>query len=123
MPVIFDEDYDFQIGKAAKLRDGKDISIIAIGIMVTEALKTADILSEKGISAQVINMATIKPLDVEAIINAAKETSLILTCEEHSIVGGLGSAVCEVVAENYPVPVKRLALWMSSDSPVHRKSF
>jgi transketolase len=110
VPVIFDEDYDFQIGKAAKLRDGKDISIIAIGIMVTEALKTADILSEKGISAQVINMATIKPLDVEAIINAAKETGLILTCEEHSIVGGLGSAVCEVVAENYPVPVKRLGL-------------
>lgn len=110
VPVLFDEDYQFRVGKAVTLRDGKDLAIIATGIMVTEAMKAADLLKEKGIEAQVINMSTIKPLDVEAVIKAAKETGAIVTCEEHSIIGGLGGAVCEVVCENYPVPVKRVGV-------------
>lgn len=110
VPTIFKEDYRFRIGQAVTLRDGKDLTLIATGIMVTEALRAADLLKEKGIDAQVVNMATIKPLDNEAVIKAAKETGAIVTCEEHSIIGGLGSAVCEVTSENYPVPVKRVGI-------------
>ena len=99
-------DYKFEMGKGVQLADGDDVSIIATGLMVGEALKAKDILANEGISARVINIHTIKPIDAEIITKAAKETGAIVTAEEHYIMGGLGSAVCEVVCENAPVPVK-----------------
>ena len=111
VPVIFDDSYEFKIGKAAILRDGKDVAIIATGLMVDEALKAYDILKGEGISARVINMATIKPLDNEAVIAAAKDTGAIVTAEEHSVIGGLGSAVSEAVCESCPVPVLKLGVY------------
>ena len=111
VPVIFDDDYGFKIGKANILRDGADVTIIATGLMVDEALKAYDILKGEGISARVINMATIKPLDTDAVISAAKDTGAMVTAEEHSVIGGLGSAVSEVVCENCPVPVVKLGVY------------
>lgn len=99
-------DYKFELGKGVTLKDGDDVTIIATGLMVGEALKAADILAAEGISARVINIHTIKPIDEEIIVKAAKETGAIVTVEEHYRMGGLGSAVCEVVCEKYPVPVK-----------------
>ena len=99
--------YNFEIGKGITLREGSDVTVIAVGMMVQMALKAYDILKEKGISARVIDMHTIKPLDRELVIKAAKETGAIVTTEEHNIIGGLGAAVCEVVSEEYPVPVLR----------------
>jgi len=110
VPVVFDENYKFEIGKAVELKEGNDVTIIATGLMVAEALEAYEILKAEGISARVINMATIKPLDNEAVIKAAKETGLIITAEEHSVIGGLGSAVCDVVAENYPVKVVKIGV-------------
>lgn len=109
-PVIFDESYEFKIGKGVQLRDGNDISIIATGLMVNEALIAADALKQDGINARVINISTIKPIDRDIIIAAAKETGAIVTAEEHSVIGGLGSAVCNVVCEECPVPVKKIGL-------------
>ncbi len=109
-PVIFDESYEFKIGKGVQLRDGDDISIIATGLMVNEALIAADALKQDGINARVINISTIKPIDRDIIIAAAKETGAIVTAEEHSVIGGLGSAVCNVVCEECPVPVKKIGL-------------
>ncbi|MBR5922260.1 MAG: transketolase family protein [Clostridia bacterium] len=111
VPVIFDDGYKFEIGKANILRDGGDVSIIATGLMVDEALKAHDILKAEGISARVINMATIKPLDSAAVLAAAKETGAIVTAEEHSVIGGLGSAVSELVCESCPVPVVKLGVY------------
>lgn len=108
VPVIFDESYDFEIGKGTELKSGTDVSVIATGLLVHEALEAYDLLAEKGISARIINMATIKPIDEEIIEKAARETGAIVTAEEHNILGGLGSAVCEVVAERCPVPVLRI---------------
>lgn len=108
IPVIFDESYKFEIGKGVKLTEGSDVTIVATGLMVHEALAAAELLKNDGISARVINIATIKPLDNEIILNAARETGAIVTAEEHNIIGGLGSAVCELLAENYPVPVLRV---------------
>ena len=110
VPVIFEEDYDFQIGKGAMLKDGKDVTIIATGIMVAKALEAREFLEKEGISARVINISTIKPIDKDIIIKAAKETKGIVTAEEHSIIGGLGSAVAEVVVENCPVKVERIGV-------------
>ncbi|MCC0684723.1 transketolase family protein [Clostridioides sp. ZZV15-6383] len=110
VPVLFDEDYTFEIGKGAVLRDGKDVSIIACGIMVNEALLAQEKLQEEGISARVINMSTIKPIDKDLILKSAKETNAIVTVEEHSIIGGLGSAVSEVVGESYPAIVKKVGI-------------
>ncbi|MBD8047711.1 MAG: transketolase family protein [Clostridium argentinense] len=104
------DDYKFEIGKAVTLREGKDVTIIATGIMVDAAIEAANTLSEEGIKAKVINIHTIKPIDEEAITNAARETGLIITAEEHNIIGGLGSAVCEVVTANHPVPVLRVGV-------------
>lgn len=104
------EDYDFQIGKAVTMNEGNDITIIAAGETVRVALDTADALMSEGISCRVINMHTIKPLDEKAIIKAAKETGRIITIEEHSVYGGLGSAVSEVISQNYPVPIKILGI-------------
>ncbi len=108
IPVIFDENYSFEIGKGVKLIDGDDVTIVATGLMVHEAIAAAEILKNEGISARVINISTIKPLDREIIINASKETGAIVTAEEHNIIGGLGSAVCELLSEACPTPVLRV---------------
>ncbi|WP_027625187.1 transketolase family protein [Clostridium lundense] len=104
------EGYDFKIGKAVKYREGKDATIIATGIMVDAALEAYNMLAEDGIKVRVLNIHTIKPIDKEAIVSAARETGVIVTAEEHSIIGGLGSAVCEVTSENHPVPVIRVGI-------------
>lgn len=108
VPVIFDENYNFEIGKGVVLNGGSDVTLAATGLMVSEALEAASELEKDGISARVINISTIKPIDKEIIIKAAKETGAIVTCEEHNIYGGLGSAVAEVLSENKPVPMKRV---------------
>ena len=105
VPRIFDEDYKFEIGKAVTLKEGSDVTVIATGLMVNEALMAAEELSKEGISAEVINMHTIKPLDKDAIIKSAKKTGCIVTAEEHNVVGGMGDAVCDAVCSEYPVPV------------------
>jgi len=110
VPQIYDENAKFEFGKGVLLRDGSDVTIIANGLMVQYALEAAKILEEQGISARVIDMHTIKPIDREIIIKAAKETGCIVTAEEHSVIGGLGSAVAEVVCSEYPVPVKMVGV-------------
>ena len=110
VPVVFGEDYEFQIGKGVELKDGNDVTIIATGLMVDEAMQAHELLKAEGINARVINMATIKPLDKEIVLKAAKETGTIVTAEEHSVIGGLGSAVSEVICEEYPVPVVKLGV-------------
>ncbi|GAA3642666.1 transketolase family protein [Asaccharospora irregularis] len=110
VPVLFDENYKFEIGKGSVVRDGNDATIIACGIMVNEAILAHEALKEEGINARVINMSTIKPIDRDLIIKAAEETKAIVTAEEHSIIGGLGSAVSEVVGEECPVIVKKVGV-------------
>ncbi len=111
VPVLFDKDsYKFEFGKGVTLADGKDVTIIATGIMVDMALSAREMLAAEGISARVINMHTIKPLDREAVLKAAADTGAIVTAEEHNIIGGLGSAVAEVVCEERPVPVLRVGV-------------
>jgi transketolase len=107
---IFGDDYHFEIGKGVQLTEGNDVTIIATGLMVGEALQAQKVLAAEGITARVINMATIKPIDGEIILKAAKETGAIVTAEEHNIIGGLGSAVAEVVCEGCPVPVVRVGV-------------
>lgn len=107
IPVIYDDNYEFKIGKAHTLRDGNDVAIIAVGLMVYEALEAAKLLETEGISARVINMSTIKPLDEETVLKAAKECKFIVTSEEHSVIGGLGSAVSEYLSGVYPTKVIR----------------
>ena len=110
-PVFHDPDhYTFQIGKGELLREGTDVAILANGLMVHEALDAAEALAQSGISARVINLATIKPLDEEIVLQAARECGKIVTVEEHNIIGGLGEAVCACVAEHCPVPVKRIGV-------------
>lgn len=104
------ENYEFKLGKGVTLSEGNDVTIIGTGIMVEAALEAKEILSKEGINARVINIHTIKPIDNELIIKAAKETGVIVTAEEHSIIGGLGSAVSEVVCEEYPVPVLKVGV-------------
>ncbi len=109
--VINDEaTYEFKLGKGVVLLEGTDVTIVATGIMVDVAIEAKEILAREGIAAKVVNIHTIKPLDSELIINSAKETGLIITAEEHSIIGGLGSAVSEVITENYPVPVLKVGV-------------
>lgn len=107
---IYEDEHQVTLGKAVKLKEGQDVAIIATGIMVEAALIAREELLERGIEAQVIDMHTLKPLDVEAVVNAAKETGAVVTAEEHSIIGGLGSAVAEVLGEHYPVPMKRVGI-------------
>lgn len=109
-PIITKESGIFEVGKANLMREGKDVTIIATGLMVSESLKAADILSKDGIEAKVINIHTIKPIDEETIIKAARETRAVVTAEEHQINGGLGSAVAEVLSRNYPVPIEMVAV-------------
>ena len=111
VPVFNDsETYKFELGKGITIKDGTDVTIIATGLMVGEAIEAEKILSESGISARIINIHTIKPLDKELIIKAAKETGVIVTVEEHSVIGGLGSAVAEAVTECCPVPVIKIGV-------------
>ncbi len=109
-PIIYDEDTEFNIGKACQFGNGTDATVIATGITVAEALKAKEKLIEEGIDIRVIDMHTIKPIDSEIIIKAAKETKKIITIEDHSIIGGLGTAVCEVLSENYPTKVLRMGI-------------
>jgi len=110
VPVFHSEDYKFQIGKGEIVKDGTDVAIIANGLLVYEAITAAEELAKEGINAMVINMATIKPLDEELVIAAAKKCGKVITCEEHSIIGGLGEAVCGVLSEKCPTPVKRIGV-------------
>ena len=111
VPVLFDDNYDFQIGIANTLRDGNDVTIAATGLMVAEALKAAEELEKEGISVRVINVGTIKPLDGETILKSAQETKFIVTAEEHSVIGGLGSAVSEFLSEVHPTKVKKVGIY------------
>ena len=110
VPVFHSEDYKVQIGKGEIVRDGSDVAIIANGLLAYEAIEAGEKLAEAGINAMVINMATIKPLDEELVLAAAKKCGKVITCEEHSIIGGLGEAVCGVLSEKLPTPVKRIGV-------------
>ncbi len=111
VPVINDRpDYKFELGKGVVLREGKDVTIVATGLCVSSALEAAEKLAADGIDAKIINIHTIKPLDEELIVAAAKETDKVVTVEEHSVIGGLGSAVCDALAEKCPVPVKKIGV-------------
>lgn len=110
VPVLYNEDSNFKIGQGIELKAGNDATIIACGIMVAKSLKAAHILAIEGINVSVVDMHTLKPLDSQLVIKKARETGAILTVEEHSIIGGLGSAVAETVCENCPVPVLRLGI-------------
>lgn len=110
VPRVNNEDYKFEIGKAVTLREGTDVTVFATGLMVGEALAAAEELEKEGISAEIINIHTIKPIDTAAVVNSVKKTGCAVTAEEHSIIGGLGSAVCEVLSAEFPVPVVRLGV-------------
>ena len=110
VPVFHSEDYEFVIGKGEVLRDGTDVAIIANGLLVYEAIQAGEILAEAGINACVINMPTIKPLDEALVLEAAKKCGKVITCEEHSVIGGLGEAVCGVLSEKLPTPVRRIGV-------------
>ena len=110
MPVIYDENYTFEIGKGKVLADGKDVTIVATGITVSMALEAREALKAEGIDAAVIDIATVKPIDEELLIEYAKKTGKIVTCEEHSIIGGLGGAVSEVLSERCPTKIKRVGI-------------
>jgi transketolase len=110
IPILARSDYQFKIGKAEIRREGRDVTIISCGIMTHEAEKAVKILEEKGISSSFLNMATIKPLDSDAILREARKTGLIVTCEEHNVIGGLGSAVSELISEEFPIPVLKVGM-------------
>lgn len=110
VPDVFDETYEFKFGKASVLKEGTDVTLIGMGIMTASALEAAEMLAAEGISAAVLNMATVKPIDEEAIVAAAKATGAIVTCEEHNIIGGLGSAVAEVLAEKASARLVRVGV-------------
>ena len=110
VPVFHEEGFQFQIGKGEVMRDGTDVAIIANGLMVYEAVQAGEKLAEMGINARIINMSTIKPLDEELVLAAAKKCGKVITCEEHSVIGGLGEAVCGVLAEKCPTLVRRIGV-------------
>ena len=110
VPVFHEEGTPFQIGKGEVLKEGADVAIIANGLMVAEALAAAEELKNQGVDAMVINMATIKPLDEALVLEAAKKCGKVITCEEHSVIGGLGEAVCSFLSENHPTPVRRIGV-------------
>ena len=110
VPVFHNEDYKFEIGKGELIKEGKDVTIIANGLMVAEAIEAGKALAEEGIDAEIINIATIKPLDKELVCASAKKTGRVITVEEHNIIGGLGEAVCAALAEACPTPVKRIGV-------------
>lgn len=110
LPLIYDDSYRFELGRGSVLRDGGNVTLMALGVMVHACLEAADLLAQAGIAARVVNLACLKPLDWELVVACARETGAVVTAEEHMVVGGLGSAVCEVLGEHYPVPVKRVGL-------------
>lgn len=110
IPTFHEENFHFEIGKGEILRDGADVAIIANGLLVYEAIQAGEQLAQQGINAMVINMATVKPLDEELVLAAAKKCGRIITCEEHSVIGGLGEAVCSLLSEQLPTPVKRIGV-------------
>ncbi|MBQ8053665.1 MAG: transketolase family protein [Lachnospiraceae bacterium] len=110
VPVVFDEDYDFQIGKGSVIREGKDVSIIANGLCVASAIEAADMLAKDGIDAEIVNICTIKPLDEDLIVKTASKTGKVVTAEEHSIIGALGSAVAECLSEKCPTKMYRIGV-------------
>lgn len=110
-PIIYEENQTFEIGKGIQIGEGKEATVIATGVTVSEALKAQEILQEKGISIRVIDIHTIKPIDQDLIIKCAKETKKIITVEDHNVIGGLGSAVCEVLATEYPTKVTRMGIF------------
>jgi transketolase len=110
VPVFHEEGYEFKIGKGEVVVDGTDVAIIANGLLVYEAMEAAEALKAEGISACVVNMATIKPLDEELVLQVAAKCGKVITCEEHSVIGGLGEAVCGVLAEKLPTPVRRIGV-------------
>ena len=109
-PVVFDDDYQFQVGKGIFLREGADVFLVSTGTMVSRAVVAADMLQQKGIEAGILHLPTIKPIDIDSIIQAANEAGALVTVENHGIVGGLGSAVSEVLSENAPVPLRRIGI-------------
>lgn len=111
VPAIFNDDYRFAIGKGCELAPGSDMTFITTGLMTAQALQAATLLGNEGVSARVVHLATVKPLDQELILKAARETGAIVTAEEHSVIGGLGSAVSELLAEHQPTPVKRVGVY------------
>ena len=110
VPVFHEEGFQFQIGKGEVMRDGSDVAIIANGLMVYEAVQAGEKLAEMGINARIINMSTVKPLDEELVLKAAAECGKVITCEEHSVIGGLGEAVCSLLSEKLPTPVRRIGV-------------
>ena len=110
IPVFHEEGFNFQIGKGEVLREGTDVAIIANGLLTYEAIQAGEKLAEMGINAMVINMATVKPLDEELVLEAAKKCGKVITCEEHSVIGGLGEAVCSLLSEKLPTPVRRIGV-------------
>ena len=110
VPYVYGEDYKFEIGKASVLADGDDVAIMATGIEVEQALAAKELLAAEGVSAAVVNISTIKPLDCETVTAMAKNCGAVVTCEEHTVIGGLGAAVCETLAETCPVPVLRVGV-------------
>ncbi|SJZ48833.1 transketolase [Cetobacterium ceti] len=111
VPVLFDDNYDFQIGLINTIKEGTDVTIAATGLMTAKALEAAEKLAEEGISARVLNVGTIKPLDGETILKAAQETKFIVTAEEHSVIGGLGAAISEFLSETHPTLVKKIGIY------------
>jgi len=110
VPAVYEEDFDFELGRAYVLREGTDVSLFAAGVMVAEALAAADLLAADGISAEVVDVMTVKPLDVATLAASAAKTGTVVTCEEHSIIGGLGSAVAEALSEVSPVRIRRIGV-------------
>jgi transketolase len=110
VPIVHNADYHFVIGKAALLRQGDDVTLIANGVLVCQALAAAELLAQQGIDARVLNLSTVRPLDEEAVLSAATETGAIVTAEEHTVFGGLGGAVAEVVVTTHPVPMRILGV-------------
>ena len=110
VPVIYDDSYRFELGKGSVLRDGADVTLMALGVMVHACLEAADLLAREGLAARVVNLACLKPLDWELVVACARETGAVVTAEEHMVTGGLGSAVCEVLSEHHPIPLKRVGL-------------
>jgi len=109
-PTLFNDSYEFEVGKAQVLREGSHVAILAIGIMVSEALEAAKMLEKEGVNAFVVNVSTVKPIDVDTIVKVASETGAVITAEDHNIIGGLGGAVSEVLGEHCPTPIKRIGM-------------
>jgi len=109
-PAVSPDDYEFVLGKGVILREGDDVALIGCGLMVSRCVAAAEILAEEGISAHVVNMSTIKPIDIDLIVDAARRTGAVITAENHNIMGGLGGAIAEVLVENHPVPMKRVGI-------------